>query len=304
MQRNWQRLQISEQAGAEEAPGAGGGAAPNPELFNKEAPDPVAAPEPTDVDMPEWKKSLSEDLRNSPTLKPFHDIEALAKSYVNTKKMVGGDKIPVPGEHASEDDWREVFTKIGLPETEQDYKIELDKEISEALNEDHFKMLKEEAYKLNILPHQLKGLVSKFHEIDTKAAEEFVQQSSTETIAALDSLKSEWGVAFDANAQRANRLMREVTDEKDWAYIEDKGFTQSPQLLRIFGKLADKMYGEAEIKEGGEIRGGALTPSEALAKIDTLRGEKAYMDGTHPKHSAIIKEIDTLYKMAYPTKTP
>lgn len=306
MLRDWQRLTINEEAPTPEPNPGGGGENPPPanqELFSKDDPTPEPNPEPENPDMPEWKKALPDELRNAPSLKAFNDVEALAKSYVNTKKLVGADKIPVPTEHASEADWKEVFNKLGLPETETDYKVDLSKEISEALNPDHFKVLKEAAYKLNVLPHQLKGLVETFHQIDSQAAENFAAEQSTNITKALDELKDEWGVAYDANLGRATKLMRDIADDKDWDFIEKQGFTKSPQLVRLFGKLADKLYGEAEIKDGGEIRNGALTPSEALAKIEELRGEKAYMQADHPKHSAVIKEIDKLYNMAYPPKS-
>lgn len=291
-------LKFEEEGGGEPNPGEGGGDAP---LLTKNAPEDTPIIEEKVSDLPEWKQSLPEDLRESPTLKPFNDIEALAKSYINTKKMVGGDKIPVPGEHASADDWREVFGKLGLPETKDDYKIELPKEVEQAVNPENFEMIREKAYELNILPHQLKGLVEAFHEVDQQAMEKFSSEMDTQRQEALGSLKKEWGVAFEANAQRANRLIREIADDKDWEFFEKTDLTNSPQMTRLLGKLADKVYGEAEIKDGGEIRGGRLTPSEALLKIDELKSDKAYMDGNHPNHKNAVAEMNKLYKMAYPS---
>src|ERR1700675_2616902 len=53
--------------------------------------------------------TLPEDVRADPSLKPFKDAGGLAKSYIDTKKMVG-NSIRLPDEGAAEDviaKWKE-----------------------------------------------------------------------------------------------------------------------------------------------------------------------------------------------------
>ena len=60
--------------------------------------------------------TLPEDVRAEPSLKNFQDAGQLAKSYVHAQRMVGADKISVPTKHATDEDWNQVFSKLGVPD--------------------------------------------------------------------------------------------------------------------------------------------------------------------------------------------
>ena len=52
-----------------------------------------------------WKDSISEDYRNDPNIEKFTEIDALAKSYINATKMIGQDKVAIPNNNSTEDQW-------------------------------------------------------------------------------------------------------------------------------------------------------------------------------------------------------
>ena len=54
---------------------------------------------------------LPEDLRSEPSLKNFTNAGDLAKSYLHAQRMVGADKIPVPGKHSTEEDWNMIYSR-------------------------------------------------------------------------------------------------------------------------------------------------------------------------------------------------
>ena len=80
--------------------------------------------EPTQQQEVNWRESLPDDLRDDPSLKSIQDVPGLAKSFIHAQKMVGADKIPVPTEHATKEDWDAVYSKLGRPATPDDYKVE------------------------------------------------------------------------------------------------------------------------------------------------------------------------------------
>jgi hypothetical protein len=63
-----------------------------------------------------WKNSISEEFRNDPNIEKFTEIDALAKSYINATRMIGQDKVAVPNKNSTEDQWNEVYSKLGRPE--------------------------------------------------------------------------------------------------------------------------------------------------------------------------------------------
>ena len=80
-----------------------------------------------------FKDLIPENFREEKALDNFNNMEDFVKSYLHAQKLVGADKIPVPNKHATEEDWNEVFKKLGAPNSPEDYKynfknIELIKE--------------------------------------------------------------------------------------------------------------------------------------------------------------------------------
>jgi hypothetical protein len=76
-----------------------------------------------------WKDSISEDYRNDPNIEKFTEIDALAKSYINATKMIGQDKVVIPNNNSTEDQWNEVYEKLGRPESADKYSLEAKSEV-------------------------------------------------------------------------------------------------------------------------------------------------------------------------------
>ena len=71
-----------------------------------------------------FRDSISEDFRNDPSIEKFTEIDALAKSYINATKMIGQDKVAVPNKNSTEDQWNEVYDKLGRPESADKYSLD------------------------------------------------------------------------------------------------------------------------------------------------------------------------------------
>ena len=62
-----------------------------------------------------FKDLIPENFREEKSLENFNNMEDFVKSYLHAQKLVGADKIPVPNKHATEEDWNEVFKRLGAP---------------------------------------------------------------------------------------------------------------------------------------------------------------------------------------------
>ena len=85
--------------------------------------DDTTTTETTTTTAPSWRDSLDAELKDTASLANFTDINALAKSYVNATSMLGKDKIVVPNQHTTDDDWKEIWSKLGMPDAES-YAVE------------------------------------------------------------------------------------------------------------------------------------------------------------------------------------
>jgi hypothetical protein len=268
-------------------------------LLTKDAPTEAATSTPAEK-LPEWKMALDESVRNAPSLNLIHDVPSLAKGYVNAQKLIGSDKIPMPSQHATADEWRDVYKKLGLPETIDDYKVEFSEDMATKAGDDALGFLKQTAYELNMMPSQYKGFVEAIYKAEMDAQEGQKTRHTNESKEAVEALKQEWGLAFEAKATVASNVLREFANDKDWEYLEKQGLTNSPEIARIMAKVGEKLYGEGAIRGDGDTQPGIYSPGEALGEIEKLQGDPAYLDGNHPNHNEAVKQMSRLYSMAYP----
>jgi len=103
----------------------------------------------------DWKESLPEDLKNDPSLLTVKDVPGLAKSYIHAQKMIGADKIALPGKNASEEEWDAVYNRLGKPEEAKAYEEDFG---DLPIPEENVKNFKDAAHKLGLNQTQFKGL--------------------------------------------------------------------------------------------------------------------------------------------------
>ena len=72
----------------------------------------------------EWFNSLPAELQSDATLQlhKTNDLPTLAKSFLETKKMVG-NSLRIPGEQATPEEWGKVYDQLGYPKDPKDYEI-------------------------------------------------------------------------------------------------------------------------------------------------------------------------------------
>ena len=120
-------------------------------------------PQPTtvakaDTPISSWKDSISEEYRADPNIEKFTEIDALAKSYINATKMIGQDKIAIPNNNSTDDQWSEVYTKLGRPESADKYALDVKSEIVN-LDEGAIKSFTENAHQLGLNNKQAQGIL-------------------------------------------------------------------------------------------------------------------------------------------------
>src|SRR5690606_39153024 len=73
---------------------------------------------------PDWRQSLPEGLRESPSLANFKDVAELASGYLETKRALSGrtdGKVTLPGPEASPDEIQQFYKVWGVPESPEKY---------------------------------------------------------------------------------------------------------------------------------------------------------------------------------------
>lgn len=248
----------------------------------------------------DWKASLPEELRDNPSIKAFSDVQGLVKSYVNAQKMIGADKLVLPGKHASEDDWKAVYTKLGLPESVDKYELAFKDE--KVFDKDFSGKFKEVSFKAGILPKQAQAMADWLVSENAKAGEAMQAERIKAIDAQLEGLKTEWGTAYNQNLKQAQIVVSKFGDENLNKYLDETGLGSDANLIKFLAKIGSSFKEDIVIATGEQTH--AMTPAEAKAKANSLMADMKgpYYDKNHINHKAAVKEVQDLFNMAYPKK--
>ena len=287
-------------SGSEGTPG-GSNPPANPIGEGVPAPAPSASAAPKSGQPQDWKMGLPAELQEDASLRKFTDVSALASGYINAQKLIGADKVVVPSKHATDEDWRGVYKKLGLPEDIKDYSFNLKE--GATIDKDFTDAFKNTAYNIGILPKQAQALADWFAETNSTAEQKIIELSKTDQEAKLNALKADWGKSYDSNIAKAQNVLKEYANPELLSYLNDTGLGNDPKIITLLTNIGKKLYGEADIVKGD---GGGLPsvgPAEAKKQVDSIMSNLShpYHVKSHPGHRAAVKEVETLFNKMYPS---
>lgn len=251
-----------------------------------------------------WRSALPSELQAEPSLQTFTDVTALAKSFVHAQRAIGADKLVVPGKHATDEDWKQVFTKLGLPAEVKDYTVKMKEDAS--IDKDFIEKFKTASHAAGILPGQAQKLADWFQEVNSTSAEQIQKERQQKIEQEISALKSEWGAAYDKNIGAAAQVIREAGDKELIEYLDKTGLGNDTRLIKLLAKVGEKFLGEDKLLGGNQEFKGKYTPSQALQEANKIMGnfDHPYHKKEHPNHNAAVQEVKELFEMAHPSTGP
>jgi len=244
-----------------------------------------------------WKETISEEFRNDPNSSKFTEIDALAKSYINATRMIGQDKVAVPNENSTDDQWNEVYGKLGRPESADKYKLEVQSETA-PLDEGAIKQFAQNAHQLGLNNKQAQGIL----EFYKNSMEGSVQQAKIDTETAQanaeQELRKEWGSNYDNNIKKAGSVAKANMNPQilDMELKDGTRLGDHPEVIKGFANIAnilseDKLVGtESENTDRG---------TDYEAEISKLVNDRdaPYWNNSHPDHDKVVQQVFTLRTM-------
>lgn len=256
---------------------------------------------------PDFRSTLPEQFRDHTALQDIKSLEGLVSSYVNAQSMVGKDKIPLPGESATDEDWNNTFKALGRPDAPEGYgfdpkKLELPEGFT--MNDDFNRDILKTAHDAGLTKRQadkmLKGLYGMFGGDFQRQSQE--QKANREKW--QNQLREDLGGAFDEQLSLANQAFKKIGGEELTTALKQAGLLSHPSLVKAFAKLGElTSEGNADVTDGGSGQF-KMTAEQAKNEITQLRADaefmKNYTDNKSPGHAAAMSRYTNLFKIAYP----
>ena len=251
----------------------------------------------TDTQPQSFVSSLPEDLQGEASLQSFQDVGQLAKSYVHSQRMIGQDKIAIPGKNATEEDWKQVYQKLGVPESADKYEVKYT--VQEGASDQPVKDFLGHAHKMGLLPHQAQGILDYYTQLETTGREEINKQNALSLQNSQEQLRKDFGLAYDKEVSKANTMFNKFfqNELKDVTLADGSNILNHPGFVKSLAKLSNS-FTEDNIS-GGQDEGGAMTPDQAEKEINKILADPngPYWNKKHPNHESAVKEVFQLQNM-------
>jgi hypothetical protein len=242
-----------------------------------------------------FKDLIPESFKEEKALDNFNNMEDFVKSYLHAQKLVGADKIPVPNKHSTEEDWNEVFKRLGAPETPEDYKYNF-KDVE--LDQNQVQEFNKAAHRLGLLPKQAEGLIKFYNEMNGNNAASQEEAAAQAQLQTETELKKEYGPQFSKRLDQAKKLAVNSlgSDFLENTYLKDGSrLGDNIKVIKAFSDLADKLSEDEIIKGDGSDY---MTAKDIEKEINELTQEgSAYWIKTHPNHNKAVQEVLKLREM-------
>lgn len=248
-----------------------------------------------------WQGTLPEDLREDKSLLSFKSVGDLAKSFVNTKKMVGANTISTPTDASTESEWEAFHIAGGRPDTVEDYNLKAPEGFPEEIKaqifpDDRIAKWQERFFKGGVSQKAADAFINEFAQ-DMLADFKNIQITKDQKMAELTSgLSTDWGAAYEQKKHFGNMAIAEGTagDDELKARIVEK-FGNDPDFIRYSSNLGSKF------SEGKPPGFSAIpTPSDYQDQIDALMADPLYTAGTQPQRMKIAEKIMAIRKLQAP----
>ncbi|NBQ50461.1 MAG: hypothetical protein EBY40_06540 [Marivivens sp.] len=236
----------------------------------------------------DWRSALPPELSADPSLQHIGSVEAMAKSYINAQKMVGAEKVAIPGNWATDEDWDLVYNKMGRPAEAGDYELgEMTGELAD--------WFRDAAHRSGLSARQAESLAKAYGELETQSASMSAQQMDARRVEIETELRQEFGDKFDASMQRANEMLKEfdAPDLTEIQLADGSLLGDNPDLVRFMVRLSD--YVAEQVSEDG-FSGRDSRPSVSEADLQSRISEltaknSPYWEKMHPDHDRVVNEV-------------
>lgn len=253
----------------------------------------------------EFLGQLPEELRGDPAFKDIKDLGGLAKSYVHAQRMVGMDKVAIPGKDAKPEDWRAFYSRLGAPEAPDKYEFPQYEPKTEGFTIDPEMQTQfaQQAHELGLSKAQAAKLFDWYAQSSDGIAQQALENDMRFQQEAKTQLAKEWGNAYDQNVNFARAAAKEYGGEELINVLEETRLGDHPVILKALAKIG-RALAEDPMHTSQSGQNFEMAPAEAQAKIAEKKGDKefmaAYTDQSHPRHKYAVEEMSRLYQAANP----
>ena len=244
----------------------------------------------TEETVASWRDSLPEELKTNASLEKFSDVSTLAKSYINAESMIGKDKMVVPGANTTEEEWSDIYNKLGRPSDPNGYELKAEVAEGEPIDEQLMSSFKETAHKHGLSPTQAQGLLDYYNSISSQSMVDLENNAVLAQEQSQRELREEWGRSYDDTLNKASTVGKQFFGEDVFGMqlADGSKLGDNPALIKGLSKMASIV--------SEDVFAGDKTAASSNANMqqqinDLTAPNSPYWNKMDPQHEATVQKV-------------
>lgn len=232
-------------------------------------------------------QGLSDEYRNHKALRGMGSLDDVAKSLIETQKMLGESRLKLPGEGASEEEMGKFYDALGRPPKAEDYELKVPEDLPDGIEipDAEVQMFKDAFHAIGLTQAQAQqafelrntGAIEAFQNVQAQRAEAFKQGN-----AELDAKWKAEGHNPDTITEQTNRLIDEFGGQPVKEWLMKTGEGNNPAMRQFLGSMAMAMGEHGYV--AGNSAAAAATREGAQKEIESLKSDETFQADLYGKN--------------------
>lgn len=259
--------------------------------------EPVDAPAPLEAP---WYASLEPEYHDT-IGKKYTSLSEFAKGHSNLEKYLGADKntiLKVPSERTPEA-MRPIYDLVGVPKDPSGYDIPLPE--GSVFSKDDIGELAQVMHQTGVSAEAAQKLVEWYNNKTAALGEHLTQDNDVANYEFVNTLKKDWGMAFDANIKVVNAFLNKMAETPEQAseYRSVVENSRNPAFVNMILKLAEQTVPAQDVE--GLLATRPTSPQAARARMMEIEKNPMWMDinqMNNPARKMLVEEYAKLADIA------
>lgn len=206
------------------------------------------------------------------------DPNTVIERYRDLEKFKGvpAERLVQLPESAEDEKWREVWGKLGMPESADAYDVTVPDDLP--ISQERLSSFKKVAHKVGLTQAQAAALAEWDAGLMGSARQQSMEETAHKAEQDAAALRSEWGEAYDKKLGQAKAAAREFAVDEEMVDMLESVMGYG-NVMRFFANVGSKLGEHQTVESDRSAPGfqGQLTPAEAKVAIENLRLDKDFM---------------------------
>ena len=261
-----------------------------PAVIATAAAEPVAQQEVAQpVSEGNWLDGLDEAYRQNPLINKWGSLNDFAKTHLNAQKIIGADKVAIPGKAATDEEWQSLYQRLGAPEDPNQYEVEQ----TDVFDEASFTAFRNKAYEIGLSNKQAQEIAGLYQDQIATGREALNQRAEEARFSGEQELRKEFGQNFEQRLTQAQAAARTVMGDTaifDEIQLADgRSLGDHPAIIRTFSRMAEMLGEDGLVGEPTDV---VMSSQDAKQLIsEHMRPNTPYTIAGHPEHDMAVAEV-------------